>query len=207
MSQVDLLELFGYVASVIVAISLTMSSIVKLRWWNLLGASCFGTYGLMIGALPVALLNYFIALANIYYLFKMYTEKAHFRVLPISTSDVYLKEFISLHESEIKEFFPPFGLREDRDYISMMIHRDLAVAGMFIGHKIDNTTLEMDLDFVLAPYRDMKPGQFIFKEHTEFFKKHGVKKIVSAPGSEGHTAYLTRIGFVMKDNRLELDLV
>ena len=207
MSQVNLLELFGYVASVIVAISLTMSSIVKLRWWNLLGASCFGTYGLLIGALPVALLNYFIALANSYYLYKMYTEKAYFRILPISTGDVYLKEFVRLHEGEIKEFFPPFGLRQDRDYISMMIHRDLAVAGMIIGHKIDDTTLEMDLDFVLPPYRDMKPGQFIYKEQTAFFKKHGVNKIVSAPGSESHTAYLTNIGFAMKGNRLELDLV
>ena len=206
MSQFNWLELFGYAASIIVAISVTMSSLVKLRWWNLLGAFCFGTYGLLIGAMPVALVNYFITLVNVYYLYKIYTEKAHFRALPISTSDVYLKEFIRLHENEIKDFFPPFNLREDRDYISMMIHRDLAVAGMVIGHKIDDETLEMDLDFVLAPYRDMKPGQFIFMESTGFFRKHGIKKIVSAPGSEGHTNYLTRIGFAMKGKRLELDM-
>ena len=48
-----ILEIFGYVASIIIAISLTMKNIHRLRWWNLFGAIAFSTYGVLIGAWPV----------------------------------------------------------------------------------------------------------------------------------------------------------
>ena len=65
-------EWVGYLASVVVAISLMMSNIKKLRWWNLIGAALFVAYGLAIGALPVALVNFFIVLIDAFYLVKLY---------------------------------------------------------------------------------------------------------------------------------------
>ena len=61
-------EIIGYFASVLVAISLMMSSILKLRVINLLGAALFTLYGLLIGAYPVAVMNFFIVLIDLYYL-------------------------------------------------------------------------------------------------------------------------------------------
>lgn len=69
-------EWVGYLASVLVAISLMMSNIKKLRWWNLLGAGLFVAYGLAINALPVALVNFFIVLIDIYYLVKLYRDSS-----------------------------------------------------------------------------------------------------------------------------------
>jgi hypothetical protein len=59
-------------ASVLVALSLTMRSLLKLRVINLAEAMLFTVYGLIIGALPVAALNFFIVLVNIYYLHQMF---------------------------------------------------------------------------------------------------------------------------------------
>ena len=67
-------EMLGYSASVLVAVSLMMQSVVKLRMINLVGAILFTVYGLLIGAFPVAFLNGFIVVANIYYLHQMYRE-------------------------------------------------------------------------------------------------------------------------------------
>ena len=64
-------EWFGYLASIIVATSLMMNSIIKLRWINLLGATMFSVYGFIINAYPVGVLNLFIALDDIYYLIKI----------------------------------------------------------------------------------------------------------------------------------------
>lgn len=61
-------ELLGYMASVFVAVSLMMRSLVKLRVINLVGAVLFTVYGLIIAAYPVAIVNGFIVLVNIYYL-------------------------------------------------------------------------------------------------------------------------------------------
>ena len=68
MNSVNYFELLGYSASVLVAISLTMRSLTRLRVINLVGSLLFTIYGFIIGAYPVAVLNAFIVLVNIYYL-------------------------------------------------------------------------------------------------------------------------------------------
>jgi hypothetical protein len=66
-----ILELFGYAASALIAISLMMSSILRLRIINLAGAAAFATYGLLIHAYPVVVLNSCIVLVNVFYLVRM----------------------------------------------------------------------------------------------------------------------------------------
>ena len=41
---ISILEWLGYAASVIVLVSLSMASIVKLRWYNMLGAALFSLW-------------------------------------------------------------------------------------------------------------------------------------------------------------------
>lgn len=74
MESATIWEWVGYLASAVVAISLMMSNIKKLRWWNLIGAALFVAYGVAIDAYPVALVNFFIVLIDIYYLVKLYRE-------------------------------------------------------------------------------------------------------------------------------------
>lgn len=75
MNEINWIEVIGYVGSVIIAISLTMNSIVKLRVVNMIGALLFGTYGIMIDSIPVVLVNYFIVVTNIYYLWRSKREE------------------------------------------------------------------------------------------------------------------------------------
>jgi len=70
-----MVEILGYAASIMVAISLTMKDIVKLRILNFIGCALFTAYGLMIDSWPVVLTNGFIACVNIYFLAKMQQEK------------------------------------------------------------------------------------------------------------------------------------
>lgn len=73
---ISILELFGYAGSFVVLISLTMSSIVRLRWINLLGATMFTIYASLIGAYPAIFMNFGIMIIDIYYLCKLYRIKS-----------------------------------------------------------------------------------------------------------------------------------
>jgi len=53
-------EFIGYAASVLVAVSLMMRSIVRLRLIHLAGALRFAAYGLLIKAYPIVAVNSFI---------------------------------------------------------------------------------------------------------------------------------------------------
>jgi hypothetical protein len=70
METTSILEMIGYLASVLVAISLMMRSLTKLRVINLSGSLLFAVYGFLIGAYPVAALNAFIVGVNVFYLWK-----------------------------------------------------------------------------------------------------------------------------------------
>lgn len=72
--NINVIEWFGYFASVIVAISFLMKSINKLRLVNTLGAICFVIYSVVIKAWPVALINIFVICVNIYHLTKKDTN-------------------------------------------------------------------------------------------------------------------------------------
>ena len=71
MDTANIFELIGYSASILVATSLTMRSLLKLRLINLVGSLLFVVYGLLIGAWPVVVLNGFTMLTNLYYLQQM----------------------------------------------------------------------------------------------------------------------------------------
>ena len=102
MAGISWQEWLGYIASALVLVSLSMSSIARLRWFNLAGAICFAAYGVLIEAWPVALMNTAIAGVNVYYLIQLYTREDYFKTLMVSPHDAYLREFIDFHGDDVE---------------------------------------------------------------------------------------------------------
>ena len=75
MFGIPVIEWVGYVASIMIAISLIMSDIVKLRVINSIGCILFAIYGFTVKAYPVGIINSFIFFVNSYYLYKFYKDK------------------------------------------------------------------------------------------------------------------------------------
>lgn len=204
--NISLLEWVGYLGSVIVAVSLTMGSIKKLRWYNLIGAMVFSFYGFAINALPVGLLNLFIVLVDIYYLYKMYSFKEAFKAIMVEANDPYLEYFIDFYQREIKEFFPLFdkaAFRNDNagNTFALLLLRNAGVAGVFMGIKKDKT-LTVNLDFVTVEFRDLKPGDFIYKKNIALLKEQNIHQIRCNTENKIHQKYLLKMGFEkqVKDN-------
>ena len=71
MFNVPLIEWVGYAASAMIAVSLLMTSIIKLRIINTIGCILFVIYGVTVKAYPVAIANAAIILINVYNLYKL----------------------------------------------------------------------------------------------------------------------------------------
>lgn len=191
----QILEIIGYSASVIIAISMTMSSIVKFRVINLVGASLFCTYGILIGAVPVALLNGFIVLADIYYLNRIFSQKEVFEILQVRSDNRYLLRFLQFHHIQIQRFFPGFQYQPNQNYVSFFVLRDMAVAGVFLARQHGEKGLLVDLDYVIPEYRDFKNARFVYFYLRGEFLKAGYNHVVTLANSRAHHKYLKRIGF------------
>ena len=71
-----LIELFGYLGSTLVLVSMLMTSVVKLRIINTIGSVIFTIYALIIKSYPTAFMNFCLVLINLRFLWKMSkTEK------------------------------------------------------------------------------------------------------------------------------------
>ena len=195
------LELFGYVASALIVLSVMMSSILRLRLINLIGAAMFAAYGFMIGAYPVAALNGFIVMVNGYYLLRMVRAREYFRLLKLKPESDYLRYFLEFYRKDIKRILPDFEYCPVENQVALFVLRDCSPVGVFIAEQKPDGVLRVALDFVIPNYRDLKIGRFLFVEQAGFFRELGVREIVIAPRTKQFGEYLVRVGFEQMSSR------
>jgi len=191
------IEYFGYFSSVIIAVSMTMSSIVKFRWINLAGAIAFLAYGIMFQAWPVVLLNSFIISVDIFYLRRIYRRTEVFDTLEIKNENNYLCQFLEHHKESIDKVFPNFSYNPELNTVSFFVLRNVVVAGIFLGKvdENDKTVLDINLDFVTPEYQDHKSGKYIYEGLQGWFIKNGYEKLRIKKPSEIQISYFKSMGF------------
>lgn len=187
-------EMVGYLGSVLVAISLMMESLWRLRIINLVGASFFTVYGVLIGAIPVAVLNALIVGIDVYYLWQMWRQKDYFHLLEVSHDSRYLKNFVEFYRKEIEEFFPSYLFKPKEDQLAVFVLRNMVPAGLLIVRP-RGSDADIFLDFVIPGYRDFRAGRFLFDESADYFHRRGIQRFVSDAGNARHESYLKRMGF------------
>lgn len=188
-------QIIGYAASLIIALSMTMNSIVKFRVINLFGALTFSTYGFIVGAYPVGILNAFIFSVDVYYLYRIFSKKDVFEPLEIRPENRYLIRFLEFHDKDIQKHFPGFSYKPEMNTVSFFILRNTAVAGVFLAHRENDDILKVGLDYVVPQYRDFKNGRYIYGRLMNRFVGQGYKKVVADAKSKKYAGYLKRLDF------------
>jgi len=190
------LEIFGYVASVVTAISLMMKNIHRLRWWNFFGAAAFSAYGAMIGAWPVFVLNGFVAFVDIYYLIAMNRHKEYFDLLEIDIKNsIFTHQFLNFYKEDISKYFPVFTYDRDSEYKAYFCLRDCRPVGLVLFSPISNNELLVELDYTIPEYRDMKTGKYFYHEGLKRIGVDDKKQFVIKDPTEIHRKYLNAMGF------------
>jgi len=193
--NIDSVELIGYLGSILVAISLMMRSLLRLRIINLIGALFFTIYGVLLGAYPVAFLNGLIVCIDLYYLIQMWRQKDFFTFLEVSPKSEYLRTFVEFYKTDILGIIPSYTHQTDDDLLCFFILRNMMPAGLFIA-KVQAEEAHVQLDYVIPNYRDFQVARFIFDENAAFFLERGIRRFVSEGGSPIHQTYLEKMEFV-----------
>ena len=189
------LQLFGYGASALIAVSLMMSSVKRLRIINLCGASAFATYGLLIHAYPVAVLNSIVVCVNIFHLRRMLRAQEFYQLLEVRPHSDFLAHFLKFYDADIKRILPDFIFAPRENQMAVFILRDCTPVGVFLAEPETAEKYRALLDFVIPRYRNLHIGRFLFVKNAEVFRKRGVKEIVIRPRTREFGAYLWEIGF------------
>lgn len=191
MSTEFMLELYGYIGSALVVISLLMASVVKLRVFNTLGCIVSGSYALIIGSMPLCLMNGALILINAYYLTKMFRTKQEYDLIETGLDDGFVQYFIERYTEDIKKYFPEFdgGQQADTAY---MVSCNGTPASLLLGSKNENGFLDIVLDYSTPAYRDCSIAKFLYPALGE----KGISFLVTNEvQTESHAKYLEKMGF------------
>lgn len=201
------LEILGYVASVLVAVSLMMTSVVRLRLVNLVGSLAFTVYGVLIGALPVALVNFVIVIVNAVFLVRLLSRSTpSFEVMEVRPDSALLARFLRWFDEDIRRFVPTFRYRPAEDQLRLLVMHGLEPVGLFIGRPESDDVMRVDVDYAVPGYRDLAMGRFLFGPEAADLRRRGVRHVVTDPGAEEHRVYLERMGFRPAAGSMVLDL-
>ena len=188
-------EMLGYAASAIVVTSLTMSSVVRLRGLSLFGSTAFFIYGLLIESVPIMLTNVAIATINVWFLTKEFRKGGvDLGVSRIRADSPFLLDFISFHAGDIGAFQPDFAMPVGDNVVALLLTREGLPAGALIGRQ-ELDILHVDLDYVLAAYRDSRLGDWLYRDHSKVFRSLGISELRAEATTDTHDRYLIRMGF------------
>jgi hypothetical protein len=192
---ITLIEWIGYLASTIVLISLSLSSILRLRIVNLFGSILFSFYGFYIGALPVGIMNLIIVFFNLYYLQKLYSQNDDFEIIESNNNQEYVQKFLAYFKKDIQKYFPDFKPQSNNKQLVLMVMRNMNLAGLFIANEKEDI-LEVELDYVSPQYHDYKNGIFLFNHFRDSIKAKKYKRVKANTNVPLQIKYLKEMGFV-----------
>ena len=196
MDTAMLIEIFGYIGSALVVVSMLMSSVVKLRVINTFGSIISGTYAFIVGAFPLLLMNICLIVINVYNLFKLLKTEQQYDMVEGTAEDKYLAYFLERYKDDIKSFFPAFTMNDKVDYASYVCCEGV-IAGVLLGTKKEDGTIDVALDYSTPVHRDCSVGKYLYSK----LPSKGIKTLVfSQNASETHTSYLVKMGFVKENN-------
>lgn len=185
-----MIEIVGTIASVIVAISLTLKNIKWLRIINGVGACAFAVYGFFIQAWPVFGLNAFITVIDVFYLIQMYKKRDLFDIFDTEIESSYVQSFLHFYRDDIKKYFPHFT--DENGLHARIILRDVIPAALIL-YRLEGHVLKVIVDYATPSYRDTKSGEYFYSNiHDRYPDIESVEAVASVPA---HESYLQGLGF------------
>ena len=192
-----LISFVGYLASILLGISLLVNNDLRFRWLNTFGCLSFIIYGVLINAFQIILTNAGLFLINAFYLVKIYRTEEAFDLLEFKNNDKIIEKFLSFHQHDIQNYFPSYHHHIGYNDISFVVLRDMVIANVFVASLSDNGTATVRINYTVPKYRDYKVGKFIFNQEKKYITSKGVHQIVyEQVTNKNHRQFIRKMGFV-----------
>ena len=191
--MVPWIEALGYAASLIVLVSLTMKSIVKLRWINAVGSLLFVAFAIMTRSFPTVFMNLAIVVIDVWFVLRLSRGRSEYRMVAAERESGLLRFFHEANRAELDSLFGPSAF-DDAARFSWYLC-DNEVAGLFAWRETAPGECRIYIDFVTARYRDTRIGRYFFDGSLSSFREQGYRTLVYRDVGERHWGYLRKIGF------------
>lgn len=194
------LEIIGWIGSILVVVSLTQSQVLRFRWMNLTGSVVATFYNAVIEVWPFAAMNGAIAIINVYWLLRLHREASDpsvFKALVVSPDNAYLQHVLDEHAEDIQAHQPGFVADPELasgDRKTLLVVRGDEAVGVVAVRDLGDGKGEVELDWVKPRFRNFTPGQFVYRD-SGALPAAGFRTLTITPHKATDEEYLRRAGF------------
>ena len=197
MSKALALEMFGYLGSLLVLVSMLMTSVVRLRVINLIGSAVFAAYAILIRSYPTAFLNGCLVVINLVHLLRLRNaDDKSYEIQRINAGEGFSEWFIRQYQDDIRQFFPAFNATDARNADGFAVFFENQAAGILLGNRKD-ADFEVLLDYTTPAFRDCSVGEHLYNG----LPNCGIERLVCAADSPEHVQYMEKMGFERQDDQ------
>lgn len=200
------IEIIGWVGSILIVWSLTQARVLRFRWMNFAGSVIATAYNVLFEIWPFAAMNGAIVIINAYWLIRLYRERHDtdvYKVLVVGPEDPFLQHVLATHAQDIAAHQPSFAARamsQDGRRATFLITRgDEAVGVVAVRDEGAGTGL-VELDWVKPRFRDFTPGEFVYRD-SGALKQAGFRRVEIDTHEALDREYLRRMGFQTRGTR------
>ena len=191
-------EVSGYIASLLLAISLIIHNDIKFRWLNCAGCVFFIIYGVLINAIPIILTNSILMCINLIQLIRIYRTDENFELIEFRRGDKFIGKFMDFNNGDIHKYFPNLNINynENPQTLSFAVLRDMVIANVFIADIDNQGRASVILNYTVPKFRDFKVGRFLFRNNVDYFRQKGIREIIYLKvENPDHERFLKIMGF------------
>lgn len=188
-------ELVGYLAPIFIILSMMQSRLKTVRIFMILGCIVFIIYGLLVGALPVALANALIGVVTAYYLWKTGRDSSEYHL--VENKKEMIEAFLSTYETEIRNLFPA-GLEHVREggFPVFLLMQKAEIIGLTCYRPINESSAELLVDYIIPSFRDEKSEKLFYDKSEGLFKIRGFKSLFLRTDQPKIIIQLSSVGFI-----------
>lgn len=204
-----ILEIIGWSGSALLVISLLQTRVMRLRVLNSVASAVLVGYNAALAVWPMVAMNAVLVAINLWVITRMLRQRHDARaydVVRLGVDEAFLARLLERHAEDIARFNPPpTELLAQAEHAFLVTSGD-EVVGVVLSRAGDGPTeQQVVLDYVLPPYRDFTPGEFVFRPDGPFAQM-GAKTVVASPAMAAAERYLSAVGFVPDGDRQVLRL-
>ncbi|WP_062299093.1 hypothetical protein [Demequina maris] len=199
------LEVIGWIGTILVVLSLTQSRVMRFRWMNLIGSLLATIYNGVIGIWPFFAMNLAISIINTYWIIRLNRERHDpgvYKVIPMDPEDPFLQHVLAVHAKDIATHQPDFtakALGAQRRATFLVTRGDEAVGVVAVRDEGGGTGL-VELDWVKPRFRDFTPGEFVYRD-SGALTAAGFRRVEIDTHEALDREYIRKVGFRTEGTR------
>jgi hypothetical protein len=204
------LELVGWLGSAVLVTSLLQTRVMRFRVLNTASCLVLIVYNALVGVWPMVAMNVVLVGINVAVIAKLLRHRhdaRSYEAVPVGVTEPFLRQLLARHATDIAAFNPdlPADVTARADHAFLVSSADQVVGVVLSRDGDEPGEQRVLLDYVLPPFRDFTPGEFVFRPDGPFAAL-GTTRVVASPGMAASEKYLRTVGFVARGDERVLEL-